>query len=73
MTLKLSKLLEQFMIDTGQRMIRKTGSIGKIFNLLANPSINVHFRNKKSITFFVTITISLFDSEVYLPLNKASS
>ena len=46
----------------------KTGSISKIFNSPRNLKIKFHFR--KSITFFMTFTILLFDSGVCLPFNQ---
>ena len=51
----------------------KTGSIGKTFVSLGNLIINFHFRNRKSITFFGTFTILLFDSGVCLPFNNRNA
>ena len=48
----------------------KTVSIGKNFISLGNLIINFHFRNKKSITFFVTFTLLLFARGVSLSFNN---
>ena len=67
MALKVFEFVEQFMMDTFLLKItqfEKTGSIVKTFISLGNLIINFHFRNKKSITFFVTFTILLFDEGV---------
>ena len=40
---------------------------------LGNLIINFHFRNRKSITFFVTITLLLFDSGICLPFNNGNA
>ena len=71
--LKLFEFVEQFEMDTlllKLTQYEKTGSIGFTFISLENLIINFHVRNQKSITFFVTFTLLLFDSGVCLPLNK---
>ena len=51
----------------------KTRSIGKTLILLGNLIINFDFRNKKSITFFATFTIFLFNSGFCLPFNNRNT
>ena len=48
---------------------RKLDQLVKLFISLGNLITNLHFRNSKSITFFATFTILLFDSGICL-LNK---
>ena len=52
--------------------IEKTGLIFKLFIWLGNVKIKIHFRNKKSITFFASFPILLFDSGVCLPFYKGN-
>ena len=66
MALKLFEFVEKFMMHTflfKLTQFEKTGSMGKTFSSLGNLIINFHFRNYKSITFFVTFTLLQFDSE----------
>ena len=73
MALELFKFAEKIRMDNFSLKVtqfEKTGSIGKTFISLGNLIINLHFRNQKSITFFVTFTLLLFDSGVCLPFNK---
>ena len=75
MTLKLFQFEEQFMIDFFVKFtqIEKTGSTRKTFFSLGNLIINFHFQNQKSITFFVTFTVLLFDSGVCHPFNNGNA
>ena len=50
-----------------------TGSIRKTFISLGNLIINFHFRNQKSITFFVTFTLLLLDSGICLTFNNENA
>ena len=47
--------------------LKKVGSIGNIFDSLGNL---INLRKKKSIAFFVTFTVSLFESGVCLLFHK---
>ena len=75
MTLKLFEFVEQLMMDTFKKITQfeKTGSIRKTFISLGNLIINIHFRNQKSITFFVTFKLLLFDSGLRLPFNNGNA
>ena len=76
MTSKLFEFQEQFMVDTfllKLTQFEKTGSMDKTFISLGNLIINLHFRNKKSITFFVSFTLLLFDSGVSLPFSNGNA
>ena len=62
MPLKRFEFLQQFVSDTvliKSTQFEKIGPIGKFFIPLGNMIINFHFRNKKSVTFFVTFTLNL--------------
>ena len=64
MPLKRFDFQEQFMICsflTKLTQFDKTEPIDKTFISLGKSIIKFHFRNKKSITFLVTFTLSLFD------------
>ena len=76
MPLKLFGFVEKFMMDTflfNLTQFEKTGSIGKTSISLGNLIINFHFRNSKSITFFETFTLLLFDSGTRLPFNNRNA
>ena len=76
MALKLFELVEQFMMNTlllKLTQFEKTGSVHRIFISLGNLIINFHFRNQKSITFFQTFTLLLFESGVCFPFNKRNA
>ena len=76
MAVKLFEFVEQFMMVTfllKLTQFEKTRSICRTFISLGILIINFHFRNKKSITFFVTFTILLFYSGVCLPFNKRNA
>ena len=76
MALKLFEFVQQFMMDTvliKLTKFQKTGSIGKTFISLGNLIINFHFRNSKSINFFVTVTFLLFDGGFCLPVNNRNA
>ena len=55
------------------KLTQETGSIGTTFISLRNLIINFRFRNKKSITFFVTFTLLLSNSGVCLPFNDENA
>ena len=63
-------MMDTFLLKLTQ--FEKTGSISINFLSLENLTINFHFRKNKSITFFVTFTILLFDSRVCLPFNNGN-
>ena len=76
MPLKLFEIVEQFMMDNfviKSNQFEKTGSIGKTFISLGYLIINFHFRNKRSITFFVTFTFLMFDSGFCLRFNNVNA
>ena len=76
MALKLFEFVEKLMMDTfllKLTQFEKTGSIRTTFISLGNLIIYFHFRNQKSITFFVTFTFLLFDSGVCLPFNNVNA
>ena len=77
MPLKLFEFVEQFIMDTFFKLkltqFDKTGSIHKTFISLGNLISNFHFRNQKSITFFVTFTLLLFDSGFCPPFNNGNA
>ena len=66
MALKLFQFVEN-------NLIEKTGSIRKNFISVGYLIILFHFRNQKSITFFVTFTLLLFDSGVYFPFSNGNA
>ena len=75
MALKLFEFVEQSMMDTLMLKLtqfEKTGPTGITFISLGSQIINFHFQNQKSITFFVTFTLLLFDSGVCLPFNNGN-
>ena len=53
--------------------MRKLRSIRETLISLENLIINFHFRNLKSIMFFVTFTLFLFDSGVFPPFNNENA
>ena len=55
------------------KLIQKTGSISKTFISRGYLIINSLFRNKKSITFFATFTLFLFDKGFCLPFNNGKA
>ena len=57
--------MDTFLIKLTQ--FEKTGSIGKFFIPLGYLKTKFHFLNKKSLRFFVTFTLSLFDKEFAFP------
>ena len=63
MAFKLLNFQEQDKTDTFYKLtqIEKSGS---------NIKTKIHLQNSKSITFFVTLTLSLFDNRICRPLNK---
>ena len=76
MASELFELLEQLMIDTFSiklTQFEKIGSIGKNFISVGTSIIKFYFRNKNSITFFGTFTLSLFDIGVGLTFNKSKA
>ena len=77
MVLKLFEVVEQFLIGHFSLLnlskFEKTGLIRLTFISLGNLIINFHFRNQKSITFFVTFTLSLFDSGVCLHVKNGNA
>ena len=76
MPFKLFEFLDRFMIVaflTTLTETEKTGSIRKTFISLGNLIFNFIFRNKKSITFFVTFTLLQFDSGVCHPFNNGKA
>ena len=77
MALKLFEFVKQFMMDSffwlKLAQFEKTGSIRITFISQRNLIITCHFRNEKSITFFVTFTLLLFDSGVCFPSNNQNA
>ena len=73
MALRLFEFVEQFMLDTFSLKSSQFEKTGSILFSLRNLIINFHFRNQKSITFFVTFTLLLFDSGVCLPFNNGNA
>ena len=76
MVLKLFEFSKQFIMVNfllQLTQLEKTGSIGKTFISPGNLIINFHFRNKKSITFFMTFLFLLFDSGVCLPFDNGNA
>ena len=74
MPLKLFDFHEKFMIGAYKiklTQFKKTGSIDQIFISLGN-LIKCHFRNYKSITFFVNFTFLLLNSGVCVPFNRGN-
>ena len=63
-------MIDTFLIKLTQ--FEKTGSIGKCFIPLGDLKIKFQFQNQKTITFFVTFTLLLFDEGVLLPFNKGN-
>ena len=64
---KLLAFHEQIMASicpTKFTKFEKTRAKGKNFVSLGNLKVGFHFRNKKSITYFVTLSLFLFDSGV---------
>ena len=76
MSLKVFEFVEQFMMKTFLFELTHyeiTGSIRETLISLENLIINFHFRNLKSIMFFVTFTLFLFDSGVFPPFNNENA
>ena len=76
MALKLFEFVKQYLMDTSLltlTQIEKTGSIRETFISLGNLIINFNFRNEKSITFFVTFRLLLFDSGVFFRFNNGNA
>ena len=68
MALKLVEIHEYLMIN---KFLNKLPQFEKtVFIPLRNLKNNVHFRNKESIKFFVTLTRLLFDTGVLLPFSN---
>ena len=63
-------MIETFLIKLTQ--FDETGPKGIILISLGYLIIKFHFRKKKSITFFVTFTLFLFDSGVCLSVRKGN-
>ena len=64
-------MIDSLFIELTQ--FEKTGSRGKTFISLENLIINFHFRNYKSITFFVTFTLCCLIEEFALFLHRGKA
>ena len=64
-------MMDTFMLKPTQ--FKKTGSICTTFISLGNLIIKFHFQNQKSITFFVTFTLFLFDRGACIPFNNGNA
>ena len=76
MALKLFEFVKQFMMDTfllKMTQLEKNELIRKTFISLGYLITNFHFRNQKSITFFVTSTILLIDRGICPSFNNGNA